>query len=76
MTEKELFEKLVQQELVIMEAKAVSKESCDAAKEDGISKDNIALIKKAAAVFAASKFDELKSKNEAFEAKYEELTQQ
>lgn len=74
MTEKELFNKLVQHELSIIEAKVLIKEDCDSAKESGISKEDIALIKKAASVHAQAKFDELKAQSEAFQAKYEELT--
>lgn len=70
MTEKELFEELVKHELAVMEAKLLIKEDCEIAKESGVEKEQIALIKKAAKLHADARFEQ----NEALVAKYEELT--
>ena len=74
MTDKELFAALVEQELVIMEAKAVMKDAADQAKESGVDKEEIALIKKSAKLHAAAKFEETKAANEALVEIYERLT--
>lgn len=74
MTEKEFFNALVEQELAVMEAKEVVKGLSEDAKESGIEKDEIALIKKAAKLHAAAKFEETKAANEALAETYERLT--
>lgn len=74
MTEKEFFNALVEQEIVVMEAKEVVKGLSEDAKESGIEKDEIALIKKAAKLYAAAKFEETKAANEALAETYERLT--
>ena len=74
MTEKEFFNALVEQELAMMEAKEVVKGLTEDAKESGIEKEEIALIKKAAKLHAAAKFEETKAANEALAQTYERLT--
>lgn len=74
MTEKEFFSALVVQELAMMEAKEVVKGLSEQAKESGIEKDEITLIKKAAKLHAAAKFEETKAANEALAETYERLT--
>ena len=74
MTEKEFFNALVEQELAVMEAKEVVRGLSEDAKESGIEKDEIALIKKAAKLHAAAKFEETKAANEALAQTYERLT--
>ena len=74
MTDKEFFNALVEQELVMMEAKEVIKGLTEDAKESGIEKDDVALIKKSAKLHAAAKFEETKAANEALVEIYERLT--
>lgn len=74
MTDKELFAALVEQELAIMEAKLMMKDAADRAKEDGVEKEDISLIKKAAKLHAVAKFEETKAANEALVEIYERLT--
>lgn len=74
MTEKELFDELVKHELSLLETKLLIKEDVESAKESGVSKEDIPLIKKAAKLHANAKFEEMTAENEALIAKYEELT--
>lgn len=74
MNDKKLFAALVEQELAIMEAKAVMKDAADQAKESGVDKEEIALIKKSAKLHAVDKFEETKATNEALVEIYERLT--
>lgn len=74
MTDKEFFNALVEQEFAMMEAKLVIKDLSDQAKESGLENEEIALIKKAAKLHAAAKFEETKAANEALAETYERLT--
>ena len=74
MTDKEFFNALVEQELAMMEAKEVVKGLVEQAKESGIEKEEIVLIKKAAKLHAAAKYEETKAANEALAETYERLT--
>ena len=73
MTEQQLFDALVQQELAVLAVKAEVKAVVEAAKEADIDKEDIKLIKKAAKLHANTKFEEMQAENEALIAKYEEL---
>lgn len=73
MTEQQLFDALVQQELAALAVKAEVKAIAEAAKEADIDKESIKLIKKAAKLYANTKFEEMQAENEALIAKYEEL---
>ena len=73
MTEQQLFDALVQQELAALAVKAEVKAIVEAAKEADIDKEDIKLIKKAAKLNANTKFEEMQAENEALIAKYEEL---
>lgn len=74
MTEQKLFEALVQQELAALASKEEVKAIVEEAKDSGVDKDAIKLIKKAAKLHANVKFEEMQAENEALIAKYEELT--
>jgi NACalpha-BTF3-like transcription factor len=73
MTEQQLFDSLVQQELAALAVKTEVKAITEAAKEADIDKEDIKLIKKAAKLHANTKFEEMQAENEALIAKYEEL---
>lgn len=73
MTEQQLFDALVEQELAALAVKAEVKAIAEAAKEADIDKEDIKLIKKAAKLNANTKFEEMRAENEALIAKYEEL---
>lgn len=62
MTEQQLFDALVQQELAALVVKAEVKAVVESAKEADIDKEDIKLIKKAAKLHANTKFEECRQR--------------
>lgn len=74
MTETELFERFITLELEALATKENVKELTNEAKEEGIDKEDIALIKASAKLHVANAFEEKSAHQRALEAKYKELT--
>lgn len=74
MTEPELFERLISQELEVLATKENTKALLDEAKEAGIDKHDITLIKASAKIHVANTFEEKTSAARELEEKYKELT--
>lgn len=74
MTENDLFERFISLELNALAHKEDVKSLVDEAKENGIDKEDIALIKASAKLHVNNAFEEKSAHQRALEAKYKELT--
>jgi UTP-glucose-1-phosphate uridylyltransferase len=74
MTEQQLFERFINLELDAMAIKENVKALVEEAKENGIDKEDIALIKASAKLHVANAFEEKSAHQRALEEKYKALT--
>lgn len=74
MTEESLFERFINLELAAMAHKEDVKELVEEAKEAGIDKEDIALVKASAKLHVNNTFEEKTAHQRALETKYKELT--